>query len=96
MRAKDLLVGATLASAIGAAVAGTKLASQRTDGGVPMNNQGKVSSAADGQEQALGRLTDGLGWLNLAAGIGVVAVTTILSMSAGKSARWSAVSRFLP
>lgn len=93
---KDILVVTTLASAIGAAVAGNKMASQRADGDVPMNSQGKVSSRASGQEQALGRLTDGLGWFNLAAGIGAIAVTTILSMSAGKSARWSAVSRFLP
>jgi uncharacterized membrane protein len=94
--AKDVLVGVTLASAVGAAVAGNKMAAARGDEAVPMNNLGKISSEAAPEVKGLARLTDGLGWLSLAAGTGVIALTTILSMSAGKSGRWSVVSRFLP
>lgn len=94
--AKDVLVAGSLVSAIGAAVAGNKMASHRDDGAVPLNSEGKVSAAVPSETRQLGRLTDGLGWVNLVAGVGVIAVTTMLSMSAGRSVRWSAVSRLLP
>lgn len=94
--AKDVLVGATLASAVGAALAGSRMAAKRADGAVPMTSEGTVSNNAPINARALGRLTDGLGYVNLVAGAGVIALTTILSMSAGKSVRWAAVSRFLP
>ena len=94
--AKDVLVGTTLVSAIGAAIAGSKMAAQREEGAVPMNSQGEAAGEAPPAAKRLGRLTDTFGLVNLVAGMGVVAVTTVLAMQAGKSSRWKAVSRYLP
>jgi len=94
--AKDILVGATLASAVGAAVAGNAMAKQRERDRVPMNDQGEVAEDAPARARALGRVTDAFGLVNLVAGIGVVAVTAVLAMRARKSKTWTAVSRLLP
>jgi uncharacterized membrane protein len=94
--AKDVLVGATLASAVGAAVAGRKMSQQRMEGAVPMNGQGDPASDAPPAARRLKGITDAFGLVSLVAGLGVVAVTTVLAMQAGKSGRWKAVSRLLP
>ena len=94
--AKDILVGTTFASAVGAAITGNLMTKRRGSQAVPMNNKGEVAGDAPRAERRLGRVTDAFGLLNLIAGVGVVAVTAILAMQAGKSGRWSAVSRFLP
>jgi uncharacterized membrane protein len=94
--AKDILVGTTLLSAVGAAVTGNALAKQRERDAVPMNDQGEVSDDAPPRARVLGRITDAFGLLNTCAGIGVVAVTAILAMRAGKSKTWTAISRVLP
>jgi uncharacterized membrane protein len=93
--AKDVLVATTLVSSIGAAISGNKLAAERDDGAVPMNYHGEVSAESPARIRRLGQLTDTFGLINLIAGAGVITVTTLLAMSAGRSARWSAVSRFL-
>ena len=94
--AKDILVGTTMASAVGAAIAGNAMSAQREDGAIPMNAEGEAAHDSPPQAQRLGRVTDALGFLNLLAGAGVIAVTTVLSMRAGQSSRWSALSRLLP
>lgn len=94
--AKDILVGTSFASAIGSAVAGNLMAKQRRNAPVPMNEQGEVASDAPAPARALGRLTDVFGLINVCAGIGVVAVTAMLAMRAGKSKTWTVVSRLLP
>jgi len=94
--AKDILVGTTLASAVGAAVTGSLLAKQREHGAVPVNSEGKVAADASPRARKLDRATSAFGLVNIVAGVGVVAVTAILAMQAGKSGRWSAVSRLLP
>jgi uncharacterized membrane protein len=94
--AKDLLVGATFASAVGAAVTGNLNARQRRQQDVPINDQGEVAAEAPAPARQLGRVTDAFGLANLIAGVGVVAVTAMLAMRAGKSTRWSALSRLLP
>ena len=94
--AKDILVGATMASAIGAAVCGSKMADQRAGGAVPMNSDGEAAADAPPAARRLGRVTDAFGLVNLLAGAGVIAVTTILAMKAGQSGRWSLVSKFFP
>jgi hypothetical protein len=94
--AKDVLLGVTLASAVGAAITGGRLAAQRDEGAVPMNREGEAAADAPPAARRLSRITDGFGLANLVAGIGVIAVTTALAMQAGKSPRWSVVSRLLP
>jgi uncharacterized membrane protein len=93
--AKDILVGASLATAIGAAVSGRSVSARVRDGAVPMNSDGEVADDAPARVRRLGRLTDGLGLANLIAGAGIIAVTAVLAASAGRSARWGVVSRFL-
>lgn len=94
--AKDVLVGTTFASAIGAAISGRRLAKQREDASVPVDSRGEVASDASPEARKLGRVTDAFGLVNLLAGVGVIGVTAVLAMQAGKSHRWKAVSRFLP
>ena len=94
--AKDILVGTTVASAVGAAITGNLVAKQRNDGSVPVDSEGVIAEDAPPAARRLGLVTDGLGLVSLLAGMGVVAVTAILAMQAGKSGRWSAVSRMLP
>jgi uncharacterized membrane protein len=94
--AKDVLVGATVASAVGAAVTGNLNARERRNQDVPINDRGEVAPNAPPAARRLGRVTDAFGLANLLAGVGVVAVTAILAMRAGKSGRWSVVSRLLP
>ena len=94
--AKDVLVGACVVSAVGSAIAGNMMTAQRRNGAVPMNDDGEVAADAPSKARRLGRLTDAFGLVNLCAGFGVVAVTAMLAMRAGKSGTWKAVSRFLP
>lgn len=94
--AKDLLVGATVASAVGAAVTGNMGSRQRRREDVPVDDRGQVAPEAPAAARRLGRVTDAFGMANLVAGVGVVAVTAMLAMRAGKSGRWSAISRLLP
>jgi uncharacterized membrane protein len=94
--AKDILVGTTVASAVGAALAGSKMAEHRPEGAVPMNSEGEAAADAPRGARRLGRATDAFGLVNLIAGTGVIVVTTILAMRGSQSARWSALTRFLP
>ncbi len=93
--AKDILVGTTVASAIGSAITGNLMAKQRRNSAVPMDENGEVAADAPAA-RVLGRITDGFGLLNLCAGVGVVAVTAMLAMQAGKSKTWTVLSRLLP
>lgn len=93
---KDVLVGVCVASAAGAAITGNLMAAQRRKGAVPMNEKGEVAADAPAPARTLGRVTDAFGLLNLCAGVGVVAVTAVLAMEAGKSKTWTALSRLLP
>jgi len=94
--AKDILVGATVVTAVGSAVTGNMMAAERRKGAVPMNDNGEVAADAPPRARVLGRVTDAFGLLNLCAGVGVIAVTAALAMQAGKSKTWTALSRLLP
>lgn len=94
--AKDILIGTTVATALGSAVTGNLMAKQRDRKQVPVNDNGEIADDAPPAARRLGRITDGFGLLNLLAGMGVVAVTAVLAAKAGKSGRWSVISRLLP
>jgi hypothetical protein len=91
---KDALVAGTLVSAVGTAVLSHQLTSSEPSG-VPMDGRGHVASDAPLRERRLERAISKVGLGNLLLGAGVAAVTTVLAMRAGRSARWSVVSRFL-
>lgn len=94
---KDALVVGALGTAIASAVTGRKMAAQSPNGATPVSSDGDtLSPGAPQTAKTLKGAVDVLGMVNLICGAGVMAVTTILAMRAGKSARWAAVSRFLP
>jgi hypothetical protein len=93
---KDAFVVGTLGTGIGAAITGRRLAAQRPGGGVPMGPEGEVAPSAPAKAKRLQRAVDSLGIANLVCGAGVVALTAVLAMRAGRSGTWSLVSRFLP
>jgi hypothetical protein len=80
---KDVLVGSAVATGLANAVASRVL-----------------SRAHEAGDERTPRRAAGLlkvmGPLNIALVAGVIGVTAVLGMKAGRSARWSAVSRFLP
>lgn len=94
---KDALVLATFGTAIANGIAGRRMAAHSPGGATPISSDGE-SLAADAPAEArrLKPLIDTLGMVNLLCGAGVIGVTAVLAMRAGKSARWSAVSRLLP
>jgi hypothetical protein len=94
---KDALVVGTLATAIGCGIAGRALAAQAPGGRVPVDEKGEATTtAAPETARRLQRVVDLLGTANLLFGAGVLGVTTVLAMRAGKSPRWSFIARLLP
>lgn len=91
--AKDALVLGTLGTAIGAAIAGRKLSARQKDGGGLFDPLAMPEDV--NKEEQLRKTSSRLGIANLILGAGVLAVTTILAQQAGKSTRWSLLSRKL-
>lgn len=91
--AKDALVLGTLGTAIGAAIAGRKLASREKQS-VGLFDPLALPEDVN-KEAKLRRTSSTLGIANLILGAGVLAITTILAQQAGKSTRWSLLSRTL-
>ena len=97
--AKDALTGVYLLSGLASTAAGY---------GASELGKGKKSSVSSamqkvgmGEDKAvlsrkLQRVSTVAGTANLAAGAALLGITAILAMQAGKSAKWSLVSRFLP
>lgn len=90
--AKDALFVASILTGLASIISGLRLARQAPEGATPI--QTGTEPAPETPEEAPGLLltVNVLGNVSL----GLIAVTTILSQKAGQSARWSAVSRFLP
>jgi hypothetical protein len=93
--AKDALIVASLATGIASTILGRVL-------GGRMANSGRIATRSNGESETSGsteklrRAVGALGIANVAANIGVMGVTTALSMEAGKSLPFSRVSRRLP
>ena len=91
--AKDALVLGTLVTAIGSAVAGRQLATREKESGGLFDPLATPEDVT--KEERLRKTSSSLGIANLLLGAGVLAVTTILAQQAGKSTRWSLLSRSL-
>jgi uncharacterized membrane protein len=94
--AKDALIVASLATGIASTILGRVL-------GARMASNTRIATRSNGESETSGPGTEklrsavgALGIANLAANIGVMGVTTALSMEASKSLPFSAVSRRLP
>ena len=96
VRTKDALLATAAATGLISMISGLQLSRQAPDGATPLDSG--VSPAPEMSEEAarLLRRVNVLGNVNIAVLGGVIAVSTILSMKANKSVRWSLVSRLLP
>jgi hypothetical protein len=94
--AKDLLFAVGALTGLVSMVQGRALTGQAPDGAVPIESG--TTPAATTPERAAGllRSVNQLGNLNIGVTGAILGITTILSMKATQSTRFSAVSRFLP
>ena len=96
VRIKDALLATAAATGLASIASGLQLTRQAPDGAVPIDSG--VSPAPEMSDEAarLLRRVNMLGNVNIAVLGGVIAVSTILSMKANESVRWSLLSRILP
>src|SRR5215210_4920340 len=94
--AKDLLFAAGTVSGIASVAQGRALTGQAPDGATPIASGTTPSSDTPEKAASLLRSVNQLGNANLAITGAILAVTTILSMKATESSKFSAVSRLLP
>ena len=85
--AKDALIGASLLTGVASVVLGRML-----------GNRARTQTTLEERErvETLRRAVGATGLVNLAANIGILGITTALSMQAAKSQKFGIVSRFLP
>jgi hypothetical protein len=81
--------GSSMSGMSGSSSAGSGASSVIEKMGIGQGNEAEVS-------QKLQRVSATLGTVNLVAGAAVLGITAVLAMQAGRSPRWSFVSRFLP
>ncbi len=96
-RVKDVLIGASLLTGVSSVLLGRQLASRAEQGMGPEEMRDRPSKSKEATKSlALERTVGVLGNANLLLNIGILGVTTILAMQAGKSARFAPLSRWLP
>jgi hypothetical protein len=93
---KDVLVGAALIGGLGAMAAGRILDKELAASNEPIQNGSRPAAETRKKVRDLQRLTNGLGRANIFLNAAVLTVTTVLAMQAGRSTKWSFVSRLLP
>jgi hypothetical protein len=91
---KDGLVIGAVASGIGAMVTGTMLDSALQD--QPIESGHTPTAETPRRVARLQNVVNAIGIANLVLEASVLAVTTVLAMTSGKSRKWSFVSRLLP
>lgn len=94
--AKDLLMGATVALGAANILGGASLAKQAPEGAVPVETGLKPTVRTPEKAARTMQALDVGGVVNLFTLAGVIGVTALLNMRAGRSWRWAGVSRFLP
>src|SRR5579875_2760828 len=82
--AKDLAVGAVLATGLASAAAGVGFAQQASDGAVPMRDGTEPAAATPPRARSLKHVVNVLGGLNLAAELSLLGVDAWLSRSASR------------
>lgn len=91
---KDVLVGGALVGGVGSAVFGSMLGHAQADGPTIESGQ-DTAPEAPARVKRLQRITNVLGILETITEAAIVATTTILAMKAGKSSKWTFVSKKL-
>lgn len=94
---KDALFLAAILSGLASIIAGARLTQKADDGAVPIHSGTEPSSQTPEEAAKLLRTVNVLGNVNIAIMAAIGVVTTVLSMKAIESTRWSeGISRFLP
>ncbi len=94
--AKDVLFGVGALTGLASVIQGRALAGEASEGAVPIASGTTPSATTPEKAAGLLRSVNLLGNVNIVVTGAILGVTTILSMKATESARFSAVSRFLP
>jgi hypothetical protein len=96
VRTKDALLATAAVTGLASMISGLSLSRQAPEGAVPLDSG--VSPAPEMSDEAarLLRRVNVLGDVNIAVLGGAIAVSTILSMKANQSLRFSIASRLLP
>lgn len=96
VRTKDALLATAAVTGLASMLSGISLTRQAPEGATPLDDG--LNPAPEMSEEAakLLRRVNLLGNVNIAVLGGVIAVSTLLSQKAGKSAGWAAASRLLP
>ena len=94
--AKDMLVAGTFVSGVGALVTGTLLDRAMRESDYAIESGREPAAETPPRVRRLQRTVNTLGILNIGLYAAVMATTTILAMKAGKSSKWSLVTRLLP
>ena len=98
--AKDALTGVYLASGLAAAAAGYGVSELRKGKESPIASLVEKAGTEDGNtadlSRKLQRASTVLGTTNLVAGAALLGLTAVLAMQAGRSTKWSLISRLLP
>ena len=89
--AKDIMVATYVASGLGAIGLGF-LGGQSE---LPVDTAEKAVGNREPNDTAL-KASGHMGRINIFAGAAIIALTAVLNIKAGRSAKWSALSRFLP
>jgi hypothetical protein len=94
--AKDILFGVGALSGLAGVIQGRALTDQAPYGAVPIESGTTPASETPEKAASLLRSVNLLGNLNILVSGAILGITTVLSMKATKSARFSAVSRLFP
>jgi hypothetical protein len=94
--AKDILFAVGALTGLASVIQGRALTGQAPDGAVPIESGTTPAATTPEEATKLLRSVNQLGNLNVLVTGAILGITTVLSMKATKSARFSAVSRFLP
>ena len=94
--AKDVLFAVGALTGLASVLQGRSLTGQAPDGAVPIASGTTPSSTTPEKAAGLLRSVNQLGNLNIGVTGAILGITTILSMKATESAKFSAVSRFIP
>jgi hypothetical protein len=93
---KDVLLGATIVTGALSMVSGEQLRREAPEGAVPVEQGNVPSPRTPRRAAALQRFLGVMGPLNIALTAGVIGITTVLAMKAGRSSKWGLLSRLLP
>lgn len=94
---KDVLFLAAILGGLASIIAGSRLTQTAPDGAVPIESGTEPSSETPEEAAKLLRLVNVLGNVNIVIIGAIITVSTILSMKAVQSTRWSeGITRFLP